>query len=291
MHWPVWFNHMPYILFPPTWPVYTPGLKMADWLEFYVLALKLNMWLSSTVLNAASTPSGKWDVLVWRTDGSERVFHVNHVGSTYVMNLDKQWKLLGGSLYSEGAPSTYIADRLYHSMPHPLQENGMAQRSTKAIAAADKELLDKLNAVGFRTHLGVKDADILLQLKVRSGGHYFGAHARILPFPAILVNIKLAGISNRGELSTGLVDITLSTVEYIERISELQDATSVILLILGDGNWKMGEGAQVGKVPRLADEKSKATSKLAAGDNSVSQIDDLQEINVSMSQAVEVAAV
>ncbi|KAH9948038.1 Cullin repeat-like-containing domain protein [Amylocystis lapponica] len=72
-------------------------------------------------------------------------------------------------------------------------------------------------------------------------------------FPEILADIKLASMSNRGELSTGLVDITLSTVEYMERIPELQDAVGAILLSLGDGNWKMGEGAQVGKAPRLAD--------------------------------------
>lgn len=33
----------------------------------------------------------------------------------------------------------------------------------------------------------------------------------------------------------------------MERLPEVQDAVASALLTLGDGNWKMGEGVQVGK--------------------------------------------
>ncbi|MEM7503877.1 MAG: hypothetical protein AAF417_17635, partial [Pseudomonadota bacterium] len=35
LHDPVWYDHMPYIPFPSTWPVFTPKERMADWLEMY----------------------------------------------------------------------------------------------------------------------------------------------------------------------------------------------------------------------------------------------------------------
>lgn len=39
----------------------------------------------------------------------------------------------------------------------------------------------------------------------------------------------------------------LQTVAYLERIPTVQGAVESALLALGDGNWKMGEGIQVGK--------------------------------------------
>lgn len=39
------------------------------------------------------------------------------------------------ALYSEDSPPVEIADRLTASMPHVLQEHGLAQRTTRAIEA------------------------------------------------------------------------------------------------------------------------------------------------------------
>ncbi|KAK7685042.1 hypothetical protein QCA50_011878 [Cerrena zonata] len=39
----------------------------------------------------------------------------------------------------------------------------------------------------------------------------------------------------------------------MERLPELQDAVGPALQMLGDGNWKMGEGVQVGKGPKTND--------------------------------------
>jgi len=45
-------------------------------------------------------------------------------------------------------------------------------------------------------------------------------------------------------------------VKYLERLPKVQTAVSPALLALGDGDWKMGEGVQVGKSPqgRITDE-------------------------------------
>ncbi|KAL0065582.1 hypothetical protein AAF712_007360 [Marasmius tenuissimus] len=79
LHFPVWNDHMPYLPFPPTWPVYTPSHKMADWLESYATALELNVWTSSTVTYASQGNDKKWDVRVERSDGSIRDFRVKHL--------------------------------------------------------------------------------------------------------------------------------------------------------------------------------------------------------------------
>ncbi|KAJ3824616.1 hypothetical protein F5880DRAFT_1611860 [Lentinula raphanica] len=244
LHFPVWFDHMPYIPFPPTWPLFTPSLKMADWMESYATTLELDIWTSSTVMEATQDNNNKWNVRVQRKDGSERVFKVNHFvfatglgdgapnmpdipnlnafkgtvihsaqyrnashyggqqvvvigagnaghdvasdlaragndvtmfqrSSTFVMDLVKGWKFVGGALYTEGGPPIEVADRLSHSMPHLLLEGGMAQRTAQAIVDDQKEHLDKLMQSGFRVNKGIKDAGLLLQLKEKSGGHYF----------------------------------------------------------------------------------------------------------------------
>ncbi|KAH9920544.1 FAD/NAD(P)-binding domain-containing protein [Epithele typhae] len=79
LHDPVWYDHMPYLPFPPTWPVYTPAQKLAGWLEHYAEALELNVWTSSTVIKARQDANNQWDVTVKRADGTERVLHVHQV--------------------------------------------------------------------------------------------------------------------------------------------------------------------------------------------------------------------
>jgi putative flavoprotein involved in K+ transport len=67
LHDPVWYDHMPYIPFPETWPVFTPKDRMGDWLEAYALALDLDLWTSATVLAARrDAVRGRWEVTVDR---------------------------------------------------------------------------------------------------------------------------------------------------------------------------------------------------------------------------------
>lgn len=60
--------------------MYTPALKLADWLENYAHSLELNVWTSSTVEHCSyDEKTKKWAVDVTKPDGSKRTFHVNHV--------------------------------------------------------------------------------------------------------------------------------------------------------------------------------------------------------------------
>ncbi|KAJ6556762.1 hypothetical protein DFH09DRAFT_1365485 [Mycena vulgaris] len=80
LHFPVQSEHMPYLPFPPTWPLYTPALKIAEWLEFYARTLDLNVWTSSTVTHAVQDETtGVWTVTVKRIHTPDRVFCVRHL--------------------------------------------------------------------------------------------------------------------------------------------------------------------------------------------------------------------
>ena len=50
LHDPVYYNHLPYLPFPPTWPLLCPRDKIAAWLEFYATALDLHVRCHSRVV-------------------------------------------------------------------------------------------------------------------------------------------------------------------------------------------------------------------------------------------------
>lgn len=84
LHDPVWYDHMPYLPFPSTWPVYSPAIKMANWLESYAEALDLNVLTNSTVTHAGyDERNGLWTVAVSRRQDSGKVveleYNVKHV--------------------------------------------------------------------------------------------------------------------------------------------------------------------------------------------------------------------
>ncbi len=67
LHDPVWYDHLPYLPFPPNWPVFAPKDKIGDWLEMYTKVMELNYW-SSTTCKAAryDEAAGEWVVDVER---------------------------------------------------------------------------------------------------------------------------------------------------------------------------------------------------------------------------------
>jgi putative flavoprotein involved in K+ transport len=65
LHDPVWYDHLPYIPFPASWPVFSPKDKIGDWLEMYALVMELNYWGSTTCKSAVREGDG-WAVVVDR---------------------------------------------------------------------------------------------------------------------------------------------------------------------------------------------------------------------------------
>jgi putative flavoprotein involved in K+ transport len=80
LHDPVWYDHLPYLPFPESWPVFTPKDKLADWLEGYAAFMELDVWTSTTLLDAGyDDAEGRWRVRVRRGDGAERELRPGHV--------------------------------------------------------------------------------------------------------------------------------------------------------------------------------------------------------------------
>ncbi len=80
LHNQIYQNHLPYMPFPDTWPVYIPKDMIADWFEFYVTSMELNVWTKTAFLGAEYDPAGKrWTVRLQQADGTVRTMRPSHV--------------------------------------------------------------------------------------------------------------------------------------------------------------------------------------------------------------------
>jgi len=80
LHNQVHVNHLPYMPFPPNWPVYIPKDKLANWFEAYVEAMELNFWTATAFESGAySEAEGRWSVVLRGADGNQRTMHPRHV--------------------------------------------------------------------------------------------------------------------------------------------------------------------------------------------------------------------
>lgn len=79
LHNQVHVNHLPYMPFPPNWPVYIPKDKLANWFESYAEAMELNYWTGTEFEGGEYDEQAKrWTVTVNR-QGEKRVLHPRHV--------------------------------------------------------------------------------------------------------------------------------------------------------------------------------------------------------------------
>ncbi|KAL2757249.1 hypothetical protein ACRALDRAFT_1054600 [Sodiomyces alcalophilus JCM 7366] len=81
---PVWYDHLPYMPFPPQWPIFTPKDKLADFFEAYAKLLDLDAWMQSTIIESKwDDEKTIWTVKIQRKldDGSiqERILHPRHI--------------------------------------------------------------------------------------------------------------------------------------------------------------------------------------------------------------------
>ena len=110
LHNEVHVNHLPYMPFPPTWPVFIPKYKLANWFEAYAESLELNVW-SGTELAGGSYDDAaqRWRVTLRHADGSERAMRPLHlVFATGVSSIPAVPKLpgldaFGGTVLHSGA--------------------------------------------------------------------------------------------------------------------------------------------------------------------------------------------
>jgi putative flavoprotein involved in K+ transport len=80
LHNEVHVNHLPLMPFPPTWPVFIPKDKLANWFETYVESLELNLWTGTELAGGSWDEKAKcWTVTLRRSDGSERTMKPRHI--------------------------------------------------------------------------------------------------------------------------------------------------------------------------------------------------------------------
>lgn len=80
LHNEVHVNHLPYMPFPPTWPVFIPKDKLANWFEAYAESLDLNVWTGTELAAGAwDEAARRWRVVLRRADGTERVMRPRHL--------------------------------------------------------------------------------------------------------------------------------------------------------------------------------------------------------------------
>lgn len=114
LHDPVWYDHLPYIPFPPNWPVFTPKDKMGDWLEMYVKVMELSYWGSTECVSARFDETEKrWTVELAREGGpmtlrpTQLVFATGAYGPPKLLDLPGANRFAGeiihSSRYASGA--------------------------------------------------------------------------------------------------------------------------------------------------------------------------------------------
>jgi cation diffusion facilitator CzcD-associated flavoprotein CzcO len=80
LHNQVQVNHLPYMPFPPNWPVYIPKDKLANWFEAYVDAMELNFWTGTDFESGSyDEADGHWNVVLRRADGTVQKIRPRHV--------------------------------------------------------------------------------------------------------------------------------------------------------------------------------------------------------------------
>lgn len=73
-------NHLPYMPFPPSWPLYLPKDMIAGWFETYAWAMECNVWTSTEFLAGRyDRETERWEARIKVADGKERILRPAHL--------------------------------------------------------------------------------------------------------------------------------------------------------------------------------------------------------------------
>lgn len=73
-------NHLPYMPFPRSWPVFIPKDMLANWFELYAEAMEINVWTGTELTGGTWDEAAEcWDVTLKRADGTERRMRPHHI--------------------------------------------------------------------------------------------------------------------------------------------------------------------------------------------------------------------
>ncbi|KAF1993021.1 dimethylaniline monooxygenase (N-oxide forming) [Amniculicola lignicola CBS 123094] len=128
LHDPVGYDHMPYVPFPPNWPVFTPKDKLAEFFEAYVNIMELNVWTQTNLKSTSWSDSKKeWTVTVEREKEEgiteTRTFRPRHIIQATGHSGKKNFPTINGM-------DTFKGDRLCHSSEFPgADPNGKGKKA------------------------------------------------------------------------------------------------------------------------------------------------------------------
>lgn len=102
LHNQVWANHLPFMPFPASWPVYITKDQLAEWLEIYTNAMSIAAWTSTTLEESHYDDAEKrWKLTFRRGDGSISIVRPrNVVLATGVFGGARRIDLPGADHYS-----------------------------------------------------------------------------------------------------------------------------------------------------------------------------------------------
>ncbi|KAH7397522.1 hypothetical protein BKA64DRAFT_576485 [Cadophora sp. MPI-SDFR-AT-0126] len=183
LHDPCWMNAMPYLKYPPSWPILTPKDKMADFLAFYETALDLDVWNSTQVVGSKWDGVKKeWTVALERSkDGniSRRTLHPHHIvqatglnGEPRIPTIPGMETFTGTTLHSTqfNDPSTFAGKKVIvvgtgtsgHDMSQGLHRHGasvtIVQRSPTFVLTLAS--VHKMVRRTYNESTDVEDADL-----------------------------------------------------------------------------------------------------------------------------------
>jgi cation diffusion facilitator CzcD-associated flavoprotein CzcO len=184
LHDPVWANHLPYLSFPETWPLFISKDKLADWFEAYASIMELNVWTSSTVATAAyDSELERWDLTVVREGEGERVLHPRHLvfatgasGLPYIPTIPGAADFAGEMIHSSEYRSTdddlagkrilvVGAGNSSHDISHDLAEADadvtMLQRSSTYVLRSETAWKVLFDGIYEQDGPDLEDADLI----------------------------------------------------------------------------------------------------------------------------------
>ena len=192
LHDPVWYDHLPYLPFPPNWPVFAPKDKIGDWLEMYARIMELNYWTRTTCKHASyDEVAREWTVVVDR-DGAE------------VTLKPKQLVLATGMSAKANMPDYPGMERFrgdqHHSSKHPGPD---AYKGKRAVVIGSNNSAHDICAA-----LWENDADVTMVQ--RSSTHVVRSDT--------LMEVTMAGLYSeqaaRDGMTTNKADMTFASLPY-----------------------------------------------------------------------------
>jgi cation diffusion facilitator CzcD-associated flavoprotein CzcO len=187
LHDPVWYDHLPYVPFPDSWPIFTPKDKLAEFFEAYVKILELNVWMKTVLTSWIYDEDEKRWTITLETTGNDgsiqvQVVHPRHVvqatgqsGEKSIPNIPGIDNFGGTLVHSSdfrgakggrGKKAVVIgACNSGHDICQDFYENGyevtMIQRSSTVVVSPSTIALTSMAGLYIEDGPPVEDADLI----------------------------------------------------------------------------------------------------------------------------------